>query len=220
MVEISASLLAADYARLGEDLLQAAQAGVDSFHFDFMDGHYVPNLALTPQHLRALRSYTDLPFHVHLELTNPDEILANFHPLGADLIFIQWDTCSSLRETVNHVNKQEAKVGLAINPEHNLEDIRTHLHLLDALLMLGVEPGFGGQTMNPRLPDKVAKAREMVDSLDLEVALAVDGGVKVSNAKTLIDAGATLLIMGTGLFKARDPSQIVEQLKRMGTDPP
>ncbi len=199
--------------------MRAVRAGVDSFHFDFMDGHYVPNLALTPQHLRALRPYTDLPFHVHLELSNPDEFLTNFSAMGADLIFLQWDTCSSLMETIERVRSQDARIGLAINHGHLLEDIRVHLHLLDALLLLGVEPGFGGQAMDSELPGRVTSARGMIDSLDLEVALAVDGGVKLSNAKTLIDAGASLLIMGTGLFEARDLDRIVEQLKSMGSNP-
>src|SRR5512133_1295268 len=111
MIHISASVLAADYARLGEEMQRAEKAGVDSFHFDLMDGHYVPNLALAPDHLKALRSYSRLPFYAHLELDNPDDVLSNFAPLQADLIIVQWNTLIDPLRTFDRIRSQNIKVG-------------------------------------------------------------------------------------------------------------
>jgi ribulose-phosphate 3-epimerase len=213
MIEISASLLAADYARLAEDVERAERAGVDSFHFDFMDGHYVPNLALTPQHIHALRPYTSLPFTVHLEVSNTDQVLESFEPLGADTIIVQADTCTDFQTTADHIRKQEARVGLAVNPDYPLHRINDWLPMIDLLLILGVTPGFGGQPMHTTTIDKIAEAHGMAHDQGLEISIAVDGGVKLKNAGSLVVAGANILILGTGLFEVEDMEHVVNGLR-------
>lgn len=213
MVEISASLLAADFARLGSEVRRAERAGADSFHFDMMDGHYVPNLALTPQHLSALRPYSRLPFHVHLELSEPDGLLEAFAPLGADVIVVQWDTLVHPERTFERIRSQGARVGLALNPEVPLADVQPVLPAVDELLLLGVNPGFGGQRMQLGTLAKVAEARDRLRVLGLALPIAVDGGVKPENAAALVQAGADCLIMGTGLFAARDMAATIARVR-------
>jgi ribulose-phosphate 3-epimerase len=213
MARISASLLAADYARLGEEVQRAQSAGVDSFHFDMMDGHYVPNIALAPDHLKALRSYTNLPLHAHLELSNPDEVLASFHAFPADMIIAQWDTLTHPLKTFNAIRSRNAQVGLGLNLHEPIEEIRRVVQDLDLLLLLGVYPGFGGQAMQPGTINKIRTARTVADDLNPSLVIAVDGGVKPENAALLVEAGADCLIIGTALFQAADMKQMIVKLK-------
>jgi ribulose-phosphate 3-epimerase len=213
MVLISASLLAAEYACLGAEMQRAVQAGVDSFHFDWMDGHYVPNLALTPNHLRALRPYSQLPFHVHLELGNPDQVLSSFPAFPADMIFVQRDTLPDPAATFDMIRSRGMKVGLALNPDDALENALPFLDRIDDLLILGVYPGFGGQSMQARTLDKVAAARRLLDMQPQRVTITVDGGVKPGNAAGLVQAGADCLIIGTALFQSPDMTEFVRSLR-------
>ena len=217
MVAISASLLAADFSRLGPDALRAERAGVDSFHFDLMDGHYVPNLALAPQHLHSLRPLTSLPFHVHLELNNPDEVLERFQPLEAGLITVCHDTLSSAQRTFALIRAQAAKIGLSLNPDEPVEASLELLPALDLLLILGVLPGFGGQSMRPETPGRVLQAAQLRARSGLSFLIAVDGGVKPENAAGLIQAGADVLILGTALFNAPSMKKVVRAIQKTGS---
>ena len=213
MVQISASLLAADYARLGEEMQRAEKAGADSFHFDMMDGHYVPNLALTPDHLKALRRYSHLPFHAHLELDNPDDVLSNFAPLQADMIIIQWNTLTDPAKTIDRIRSQKMKVGLGLSPDDEIEGVSRFLRDLDLLLLLGVYPGFGGQSMQPGTTERIATARLLADQMDQRFAIAVDGGVKPGNAASLVQAGADCIIMGSALFGSSDMTGTIKSIR-------
>ena len=213
MVQISASLLAADYARLGEEVQCAEAAGVDSFHFDLMDGHYAPNIALAPQHLRALRPYTRLPFHAHLELSNPDDVLERFSPLDADAIIVMWDTLTDPRRAFANIHTQGKRAGLSLSPDDPLTAAQQFFPLIDLLLILGVQPGFGGQQIQPKTFETVAQARYSIESMGLDLPIIVDGGVKQENAPRLIRAGANILIIGTALFQAPDMRVFVEGIK-------
>ena len=214
-MHISASLLAADYARLGEEMQRAEKAGVDSFHFDMMDGHYVPNLALTPDHLKALRPYSKLPFHVHLELDNPDHVLTNFQPFPADMVIVQWNTLVDPSVTFERLRSKNTKIGLGLNPDEALEDASTVLQDIDLLLLLGVFPGFGGQTIQPGMAERIASARRLAERHNPRMAIAVDGGVKPENAMTLLKVGADILIMGTALFQSSDMAETVRSLREL-----
>lgn len=213
MIQICASLLAADYARLGQEIQRAEKAGVDSFHFDIMDGHYVPNIALAPDHLKALRPYSHLPFHVHLELDNPDDILFNFAPLQANVIIVQWNTLTNPASTFDRIHSQNRKVGLGLSPDDVLDDPSHFFQDLDLLLILGVFPGFGGQSMQPGTLEKIAAARSIADRSGYQFRIAVDGGVKPENTADLAQAGADILIMGTALFQSRDMSKTIDSIR-------
>ncbi len=213
MAHISASLLAADYARLGEEVRRAVKAGVDSFHFDMMDGHYVPNLALTPDHLTALRPNSRLPFHAHLELDNPDDVLSKFNSLQADMIIVQWDTLTDPARTFDKIRAQNMKVGLGLNPDDGLEESSRFFRDLDLILLLGVYPGFGGQPMQAGTMERISRARHQADGLEHRVSIAVDGGVKLENIPQLVDAGADILIMGTALFQSADMAGTVRSIR-------
>lgn len=213
MVHISASLLAADYARLGEEVKHAASTGADSFHFDLMDGHYVRNLALAPDHLAALRPHTRLPFFAHLELSNPEEVLACFDPFPADTIIVQWNTLTKPLRTFDAIRLRNAKVGLGLTPDDNIRSAVRLFRDLDLLLLLGVYPGFGGQAMQPDTREKIAFARRLLDEADQRVMIAVDGGVKPENATALVMAGADMLIMGTALFQSEDMAETIRSIR-------
>jgi ribulose-phosphate 3-epimerase len=213
MVEISASLLAADYANLGNEVKRAEAAGVDSFHFDMMDGHYVPNLAFAPQHLTSLRTHTNLPFHVHLELSNPDFVVSKFAPLDADIIILQWDTVKDLESTFEQVRMQNRGLGLGIKPNDAVENSKPYLAEIELLLILGVYPGFGGQLMEPGTIEKIRTARSLADSIKPSIRIAVDGGIKLENAWDVVQAGADCIIMGSTLFQADQMSEVVGKIR-------
>ncbi len=212
-MHISASLLAADFACLGRELRRAEFAGADSFHFDVMDGHYVPNIALSPAHLSALRPDTRLPFHAHLELSNPDEVLERFEPLCADLVIVCRDTLSHPLRTFGLIRSQSAQVGLSLSPDDKLEDSRAFLSELDLLLILAVYPGFGGQATQPNTRSRIVEARRLIDQMGLQIPLAVDGGVTLENAPALLAAGADMLVIGTALFRSRSMRTVVSGLR-------
>ncbi len=218
MIHISASLLAADFARLGEEMQRAVKAGVDSFHFDMMDGHYVPNIALAPYHLSALRKYTGLPFHLHLELSNPHDVLNKFQPLQADLVIACHDTLPYPSQIMNNIHNLGMRAGLSLNPDEPLDTALPFFTEIDLLLILGVFPGFGGQIMQAGTIEKVAQARREIQAQGLDLPIAVDGGVNLHTAPELVWAGANILIIGTALFQSKTMDKVIKDLKDLPVD--
>jgi len=212
-LQISASLLAADPARLGEEIQRAEASGVDSIHFDMMDGHYAPNLAFGPDHLAALRRWTRLPFLTHLELSNPDEVLDRFGPLHSEVLIVQWDTLARPAETFERIRSRGVQVGLGLGPGTPVREAVALLPLLDLLLILGVSPGFGGQAMHSDTPERVRSARAASAEVRPGLRIAVDGGVGLNNAASLVEAGADCLIMGTALFRSPDMQGVVRAVR-------
>lgn len=210
---VSASLLAADFANLARDVKRAITAGVDSFHFDMMDGHYVANIALSPQHLIALRPHTSLPFSLHLELGNPDQVLDTFGKLDADVISFQWDRSPDPRATILRIQQRGVKVSMCVNLGIPLENVRPYLTLLDEVLMLGVNPGFGGQAIDPGMNERIQQMNRLIAIEKPGIPIAVDGGVSLNTAPGLVAAGAQRLISGSALFNAPDMAVCVKQMK-------
>ncbi len=206
--QLSASLLAADFGRMRSDLQRAEAAGVHRFHFDFMDGHYVPNLALTPQHIKALRPFSRLPFDVHLELANPEQVLEFFAWEGVSTLIFQADTISDNSQLFKKARSLGLRVGLSVNPDESIAPLKGLFSEIDHFLVLGVQPGFGGQSMHPGTPDRMREVRELAGNGNLEIS--VDGGVNLQNAGDLIAAGADVLVAGTAIFGAENITETIK----------
>ncbi len=212
-MRLSASLLAADPSALGAEVHRAQSAGVDRFHVDVMDGRYAPNLALTPRLIPALQRHTSRPFDIHLEVESPDAMLRAFACTGVETIIVHLDTLREPLSTFREIRSRHAAVGLALNRTQDLEAARDLLAEIDLLVLMAVDPGFGGQSLDSGVYTKLAAARRLRDQLGRSLEIAIDGGVTTDNAGELVAAGADQLITGTALFAAPDMRSVVETLK-------
>ncbi len=200
MVKIAASILAADFVRLGEHVREAEEAGVDWIHVDVMDGHFVPNITLGPPVLRALRKVTTLPLDVHLMITAPDRYIADFAEAGADRLTVHVETCHHMHRTVQYIRELGAKPGVTLNPATPLSTLEEILPLVDLILVMTVNPGFGGQTYIPSSTAKIARLRAMLDGIGSQAEIEVDGGINADTVAEVVAAGATVLVAGTAVF--------------------
>jgi ribulose-phosphate 3-epimerase len=200
-VKIAASILSADFARLGEQVREAADAGADWIHVDVMDGHFVPNLTIGPPILQALRPVTDLPLDVHLMIEEPDRLIPEFARAGADCLTVHVETCPHLHRTIQLIKELGVKAGVTLNPGTPLTTLQEILPDVDLVLIMSVNPGFGGQSYIPGITDKIARLRRMLDERKLtEVELEVDGGIKSHNVAEVVTAGASVLVIGSAIF--------------------
>ena len=200
MTLISASILSADFARLGQQVEDVVTAGADWIHVDVMDGHFVPNLTLGPVVQGSVRSFTDAPFDTHLMVSNPDVLLEDFVRAGSDYITVQAETCPHLHRTLTRIRELGARSGVAINPHTPLSAVEYVLDDMDLLLIMTVNPGFGGQGLIETLLPKISRARHMLDDHGGETIMEVDGGVKPGNADQVVAAGADALVAGSAIF--------------------
>ena len=200
-VKIAASILSADFARLGEQVAEATAAGADWVHVDVMDGHFVPNLTIGPPILQALQPITDLPLDVHLMIEQPDRLIPEFARAGADFLTVHVETCPHLHRTVQQIKELGVKAGVTLNPGTPLVTLREVLPDVDLVLIMSVNPGFGGQSYIPGSTDRIAHLRRMLDERGLTgVELEVDGGIKPHNISEIVAAGASVLVIGSGIF--------------------
>lgn len=213
-MKLAPSILSCDFGRLSEEIAAAADAGADWIHVDVMDGHFVPNLTIGPLITRAARRATTLPLDVHLMIEAPERYLAAFADAGADILTVHQEACPHLHRTLQQIRELGMKAGVAVNPGTPLESVRDVLPCLDLLLVMSVNPGFGGQAYIPSSTDKVRRARALLASLDSQAELEVDGGVDARNAHALATAGASVLVAGSAVYgHAQGPSGGIAALR-------
>jgi len=199
-MKIAPSILSCDFSRLGEEIVAVKEGGADWIHVDVMDGHFVPNITIGPVITRGARRSTDLPLDVHLMIENPEDYLQSFAEAGATFMTVHAEVCADLATTVNQIHSLGVKAGVAINPETGLEAIAGVLEELDLLVIMSVNPGFGGQAYIPGSTEKVAEARGLLDEYSSSAELEVDGGVDDTNAAALQAAGASVLVAGSAIY--------------------
>ncbi|MBM3751197.1 MAG: ribulose-phosphate 3-epimerase [Acidimicrobiia bacterium] len=215
MVQIAPSILAADFSRLGEQVATVAGAGADFIHIDVMDGHFVPNITMGPLVVSAVKRVTTVPLDVHLMITNPDQYLEAFAQAGAATISVHVEATVHLHRTLSRIRQLGARAGVAINPATPLDAIGEVFDLLDQVIVMSVNPGFGGQSFIPRSIERIADLRARLGGRPVDIE--VDGGVDETNAATLIRAGASILVAGNSVFGAPDPAAATRALRRAAT---
>jgi ribulose-phosphate 3-epimerase len=213
MIKIAPSILSADLARLGEQVREAEAAGADWIHVDVMDGHFVPNITVGPFVVRALRPVTSLPLDVHLMIQQPERYLGDFARAGADRLTVHVETCPHLHRTVQQIKELGLAAGVTLNPATPISSLEEVLPLVDLVLVMSVNPGFGGQSYIPGSTARIARLRAMLDELGSPAELEVDGGINSSTVATVVEAGASVLVVGSDVFNAR--ASVRDNIRRL-----
>jgi ribulose-phosphate 3-epimerase len=203
-IEIIPSILSADFARLGEQVHEAEEAGADRIQVDVMDGHFVPNITVGPMIIKAIRPHTSLPIEAHLMIERPELYVPEFAKAGADYIIPHVETSPHLHRTIQQIRSVRAKAGVALNPSTPLADIEEILEYVDMVIVMTVNPGFGGQEFIESMLPKIRRLREIIDRRGLTCAIEVDGGIHEESAPKVVEAGATLLVAGSAVYAAPD----------------
>ena len=212
MIKIAPSILAADVLNLERDARKMMEAGADWLHVDVMDAHFVPNLAYSPETVRRLKTISTVPLDVHLMMDNPERYLDAFLDAGADMLTLHAEIGGDLGGMLDHIRQRGRQCGLAIKPGTGLEAVTPYLEKTDMILTMTVEPGFGGQKLNERVPEKMEALRKR----GYEGEIEADGGVNEQNLEGMIRKGLTVAVMGTALYRAEDPREMMSRLHRMG----
>ena len=213
---IAPSILSADFARLADEVSAVERAGADLLHIDVMDGHFVPNLTVGPPIVEALKKVTKLPLDVHLMITNADAFIPEFADAGADYLTVHVEACPHLHRTVQSIKERGVRAGVTLNPATPMQSLQEILPEVDLVLIMSVNPGFGGQKFIPSVLNKVTTARAMLDRIQSSAMLEVDGGIKVDNASRVVAAGATVLVAGSAVFSSRDYAATIAALRATG----
>ena len=200
-IQISPSILSADFSQLGNEIKRLEEGGADMIHVDVMDGHFVPNLTIGPPVIKTLRNYTKLPFDVHLMISPVHKYIKDYADAGADIITIHPEATDNLVNSINLIKKLNKKVGVSLNPNTKLNIINNVLSQIDLVLIMSVFPGFGGQKFMPEVVEKIKALKKIKDEKKLNFDIEVDGGINFTNNKIVIDAGANILVSGTTIFK-------------------
>jgi len=200
-IQISPSILSADFSQLGNEIKRLEEGGADMIHVDVMDGHFVPNLTMGPPIIKNLRQFTKLPFDVHLMISPVHKYIQDYADAGADIITIHPEATENLKESIQHIRNLNKKVGVSLNPETKVDLITNLLNEIDLVLIMSVNPGFGGQKFIPKVLSKVKELKKLKDQQNLNFDIEIDGGINFDNNKLAIEAGANILVSGTTVFK-------------------
>ena len=215
MKKIAPSILSADFTKLGEEVRAVEAAGADWIHIDVMDGHFVPNITIGPLVVEAVRRITKLPLDVHLMIERPDDLIPEFIKAGSNYITVHAEACTHLHRTIQFIKEKGVKAGVSLNPATPLSQIDEGiLEEIDLLLLMSVNPGFAGQKFIPSALKKIKDARRLIDSKGLKVEIEVDGGVKVDNAGEVFNAGADIIVSGSGIFGTKDYKETIAKMRK------
>jgi ribulose-phosphate 3-epimerase len=212
---IAPSILSADFSILGDEIRAVENAGADWIHIDVMDGHFVPNITIGPLVVEAVRKITDLTLDVHLMIENPEKYIQAFVDAGADLITVQVETCVHLNRVVQMIHQAGIKAGAVLNPSTPLSTLEWELDNLELVMLMGVNPGFGGQKFIPSTLDKVKALRSMIQARNLETLIEMDGGVSKNTIKEISDAGVDVLVSGSAIFGTDDYAETIKAFREL-----
>tara|TARA_Y100001936_G_scaffold234645_1_gene261956 strand:+ start:2574 stop:3233 length:660 start_codon:yes stop_codon:yes gene_type:complete len=214
-IQISPSILSADFSQLGNEIKRLEEGGADLIHVDVMDGHFVPNLTIGPPVIKNLRKYTKLPFDVHLMISPVHKYIEDYAKAGADIITVHPEATDNLKDSISLIKKLGKKAGVSLNPKTAIKTLINEIESIDLILVMSVNPGFGGQKFMPEVLDKIKGLKKIKEENDYEFNIEVDGGINFSNSKIVLEAGADILVSGTTIFKENngDIKSNIEKLK-------
>ena len=204
MIKLAPSILSADFARLGEQIDEVVRAGADYIHVDVMDGHFVPNITIGAPVVASIRPVTSLPLDVHLMIEHPERYISEFVSAGADIITVHVEACPHLQSTIRLIKELGARAGVSLNPPTLLSAVEEFIPHVNLILIMSVNPGFGGQSFIPETLPRIANMRKILDDRGLSAELEVDGGINADNAPDIVKAGATVLVAGNSVFRAEE----------------
>lgn len=216
MVKIAPSILAANFSKLGEEVLEVEKAGAELIHIDVMDGHFVPNITMGPIVVEALRPLTKLPLDVHLMIENADQYIESFAKAGADYITVHVEACPHLHRTIQLIRSFGVKPGVVLNPHTPIETIQHVLEDIDMVLFMTVNPGFGGQKFIHSVVPKVKQLSDIIKQRNLSIEIEIDGGINEETIKPCVEAGATVLVAGSAIYNAPDKAKALQAIKAAG----
>jgi ribulose-phosphate 3-epimerase len=215
MVQIAPSILSADFLKLGEEIRSAEESGADMLHIDIMDGHFVPNITIGPFIVKSIRKMTPLPLDVHLMIEEPDKYLEDFIDAGADTLTVHYEASVHLHRTVHRIKESDKKAGVSINPATPIWNLENILPDIDMVLLMSVNPGFGGQNFILQSLEKIRILKQIIQEKGLSTLIEVDGGIKLDNSEEIINAGADIVVMGSAFFNSTDYGKTVRHFREI-----
>lgn len=215
MNKLSPSILSADFSKLGEEIKLVETGGAEYIHIDVMDGHFVPNITIGPDVVKSLRKTTELTFDVHLMIESPDNFIEDFYNAGSDIITVHQESCIHLHRTIQKIKSYGLKAGVSINPATPVSTLKDIIRDVDMVLIMSVNPGFGGQSLIENVKYKVFELKSMIEELNLQVDIEIDGGVTLNNLEEVLSWGVNVIVAGSAIYKAKDVAEETRKFKKI-----